>query len=131
MNQLHPLGSLWLGLICWAYIKTFKFVEQCDFCFSFCLGFVLWWVFFLYAFFELIKVFITNNLIIIYKLSTIESLYYKERVFTTILVFLDFCHNLRKIAKEKENININIKKYVLYVWMCQYLMANHSPIILF
>jgi hypothetical protein len=95
------------------------------------LGFVLWWVFFLYAFFELIKVFITNNLIIIYKLSTIESLYYKERVFTTILVFLDFCHNLRKIAKEKIYININIKKYVLYVWMCHYLMANHSPIILF
>jgi hypothetical protein len=72
-------------------------------------------VFFLYAFFEFIKVFITNNLIIIYKLSTIESLYYKEKVFTTILVFLDFCHNPRKIAKEKENINITIKKYVLYV----------------
>ncbi len=72
-------------------------------------------MFFLYAFFEFIKVFITNNLIIIYKLSTIESLYYKERGFTIILVFLDFCHNFKKIAKEKIYININIKKYVLYV----------------
>jgi hypothetical protein len=43
----------------------------------FCLGFVLWWVLFFYAFIKLRNFFITKNLIITYKLSKIKSFYYK------------------------------------------------------
>jgi hypothetical protein len=46
--------------------------------------------------------FITKNLVIIYKLNTIQSLYYKEKDFVTIFVFLGFYHNPKKIAKEEE-----------------------------
>ncbi len=53
----------------------------------FCLGFVLWWVLFL-GFHQALKVFITKNLVITYKLNTIEIFYYKERDFTIILVLL-------------------------------------------
>jgi hypothetical protein len=59
---------------------------------------------FSYALVKFRKFFITKNLIFIYNLNTIESFYYRERDFTTILVFLGFCHSPRKIAKEEENI---------------------------
>jgi hypothetical protein len=48
-----------------------------------------------------LKKFISKNLVIIFKLNTIESFYYKERDFAIILVFLGSCHNLRKITKEE------------------------------
>jgi hypothetical protein len=66
----------------------------------FCQGFVLWWVFFLCTFFKLRKKIISKNLVIIFKLNTIESLYSKEKDFATILVFLGSCHNLIVITKE-------------------------------
>jgi hypothetical protein len=68
------------------------------------MGFVLWWVFFFNTFIELIKFYICKNLVIIFKLSTIEIFYYKERDFATILVFLGSCYNPRKIAKKEEKI---------------------------
>jgi hypothetical protein len=73
----------------------------------FYLGFVWWWVFFSYAFIKPRNFFITKNLIITYKLSTIQSFYFKKRDFVTILVFLGFCHRLGKIAKEEEKIRKN------------------------
>ncbi len=65
------------------------------------------------VFIKLIKFFITKNLVIIYKLSKIEIFYYKERHFATILVFLGFCHNPKKITKERrrkrvKNVNASI-----------------------
>jgi hypothetical protein len=42
---------------------------------------------FLYTFIKFRKFFITKNLVFIFKLSTIESFYYKERDFATILGF--------------------------------------------
>jgi hypothetical protein len=72
------------------------------FVFFFWFGFYFVVGLFFYAFLKLVKFFVTNNLVITYKLSTIESFYYKEKDFTTILVFLGFCHSLEKIAKEKE-----------------------------
>jgi len=53
------------------------------------------------------KFFIIKNWVITYKLSTIKGLYYKERDFATILVFLGFCHNLGEIAKEEKKKNLN------------------------
>ncbi len=49
-------------------------------------GFVLWWGFLFYIFFKP-KFFTTKNLVITYKLNTIEGFYHKERKFSTILVF--------------------------------------------
>jgi len=72
------------------------------FCFSFVLSFVLWWVLYFYAFIKLRNFFISKNLIIIFKLSTIENFYYIEKDFDIILVFLSFCHSLREITKEEE-----------------------------
>jgi hypothetical protein len=43
-------------------------------------------LFFLH-FHKVLKKFITKIIIIIYKLNTLESFYYKEKDFTTILVF--------------------------------------------
>ncbi len=63
-------------------------------------------MFLFYVFVELRKFFITKNLIITYKLNTIQSFYYKE----SLRHNLDFCHNPREIAKEEENINININR---------------------
>jgi hypothetical protein len=65
-------------------------------------GFCVFCFFFFNVFIKPKFFFITNNLVITYKLSTIEGFYYKERVFATILVFIGFCHILGKIAKEKE-----------------------------
>jgi hypothetical protein len=45
---------------------------------------------------------VTKNIVIIYKLSTIEKNYYKERNSTTILVFIGFCHSPKKITKEEK-----------------------------
>jgi hypothetical protein len=60
----------------------------------FCSGFVLW-SFFFYALVKLRKFFITKNLVLIFRLSTIESFYYTNRDFTIILVFFCSCHNFR------------------------------------
>ncbi len=52
-----------------------------------------------YVFVKLKKKIITKNLVIIFKLNTIESVYYIERN----LGFFCFCHTSpREIAKEKE-----------------------------
>jgi hypothetical protein len=58
--------------------------------------------FFFYTFIKPRKKIITKNLIITYKISTIQSFYYKEKDFVTILVFLGFCHSLGEIAKEEK-----------------------------
>jgi len=57
---------------------------------------------FFYAFVKIKFFFITKNLILIFKLNTIESFYYIKKDFATILVFLGSCHNFLKIAKEEE-----------------------------
>jgi hypothetical protein len=49
------------------------------------------------------KFFITKNLIIIYKLNTINGFYHKVNDFAMVLVFLSFCYSLKEIAKGKEN----------------------------
>jgi hypothetical protein len=49
-----------------------------------------------------IKFFITKNLVITYKLSTIEGFCHKKNFFATILVFLSFCHNFTKKKNEKK-----------------------------
>jgi hypothetical protein len=74
----------------------------CVFLFFFCPGLILWWVLFFYAFVKFNKKNITKNLVLIFKLSTIENFYYIQNDFATILVFLGSCHNLREITKEKE-----------------------------
>jgi len=69
-------------------------------------GFVLWWVlFFLYVFVKPRNCFIRKNLVITYKLNTIKGFCHKEKDFARVLVFLNFCHSLRKITKENQNQN--------------------------
>jgi hypothetical protein len=71
------------------------------------LGFVLWWVFlFFYVYVKPKKFFITKNLVITYKLSTIDDFYHKVKDFAMVLVFLSSCFNPRKITKEIEEIEI-------------------------
>jgi hypothetical protein len=79
------------------------------------LGFVLWWVSLLNFYQAQFFFFITKNLVITYKLNTIKGFYYKVNDFSTVLVFLGFCHNPKKIAKEKEEKEI--KKCVVGVNM--------------
>jgi hypothetical protein len=74
------------------------------FLFFFCPSFVLWWFFFFYAFVKLRKFFITKNLVFIFKLNIVENLYYIEKDFAIILVFLCSCHSLGEIANEEEKI---------------------------
>jgi hypothetical protein len=78
-------------------VKRLKEYGFCVFCFSFV------WVlfcgvsfFFFNVFIKLRNFFITKNLVIIYKLNIIESFYYKERNFITILVFFVFVTILKK-----------------------------------
>jgi hypothetical protein len=61
---------------------------------------------FFYACVKLKKFFITKNLVFIFKLSTIDIFYYKEKDFATILVFLGSCHSLKEISKEEIYIYI-------------------------
>ncbi len=81
-------------------VKRLREDGFCVFCFSF-----VWVLFcggsFFNAFIKLRNFFIIKNLIIIYKLNTIEYFYYKEKNFTIILVFITFCHNPREITKEE------------------------------
>jgi hypothetical protein len=51
------------------------------------------------------KKFITNNLIITFKLNIIEGFYHKVNDFVMSLVFLKFCHSFKKIAKKKKEKN--------------------------
>jgi hypothetical protein len=60
--------------------------------------------FFPLHFYQAPKIFITKNLVITYKLSIIKGFCHKLRDFVTILVFLSFCHSLKGITKEKEEI---------------------------
>jgi len=86
--------------------------------FVFCVffkGFVLWWVLFFTFFSSPKSFFITNNFVITYKLSIIEGFYHKVKDFPTILVFISFCHDPRKITKEEKKIEI--KKCVINVNM--------------
>jgi hypothetical protein len=57
---------------------------------------------FFYTFVKPRKKFISKNLIIIFKLRTIESFYYTQKDFATILVFLGSCCSPREIAKEQQ-----------------------------
>ncbi len=59
-------------------------------------------MFFFNVFIKPIKFFIAKNLVITYKLSTIEGFYYKERDFAIILVFFGFYHNPGEIAKKEK-----------------------------
>jgi hypothetical protein len=74
------------------------------------LGFILWWVCFsLYIFVKPKRFFISKNLVITYKLSTIKSFCHKVRDFVMVLIFLNFCHGLEEIAKRKECVaSVNI-----------------------
>ncbi len=71
----------------------------------FYLGFVLWWVLFFYVFAKPRKYFITKNLIITYKLSTVEDSQ-REKLFHN----LGFCHSLGEIATEEEKIGLKKKE---------------------
>jgi hypothetical protein len=79
-------------------VKRLKEGGFCVFCFSF-----FWVLFcggsFFYVFVKPRKFFITKNLIITYKLSTVE-VPQKEKLCHN----LGFCHSLGKIAKEEEKI---------------------------
>jgi hypothetical protein len=94
-------------------VKRLREYEFCVF-FTFLLfGFCFIAGLFFYASIKLKIIFITKNLVIIYKLNIIEKFYYKERDFATILVFLGFFHNPREITKEeesilKENYNVSV-----------------------
>jgi hypothetical protein len=94
----------------------------------FFLGFVLWWVFFSFSFFPLHfyqaqnVFFITKNIVITHKLSTIEGFYHKMNNFVMVLVFLIFFHNPNEIAKKKEKKEI--KECVVGVNM--WLVINQS-----
>lgn len=61
----------------------------------------------LYVSIKLKKFFIIKNLIITYNLSTIEGFYQKMNDFATCLIFLNFFHSFKKIAKKNEKIKIN------------------------
>jgi hypothetical protein len=74
-----------------------KRLREDKFCVLF--GFLLWWVLF-YTLVKRRKFFISKNLVIIFKLSIIESFYYTQKDFATILVFFGSYHSPRKIAKE-------------------------------
>jgi hypothetical protein len=52
-------------------------------------------------------------LVVTYKLSTIEDFCHKLKDFITVLVFLSFCHSLKRITKEKEEVEI--KKCIVNV----------------
>ncbi len=56
--------------------------------------------FFFPCFYEAKKSFITKNLVIVYKLSTMEGFYYKVNAFVMGLVFLYFCHSFKEISKK-------------------------------
>ncbi len=62
-------------------------------------GGFLFFVFF-NVFIKPIKFFITKNLVIAYKLSTIKGFYYRDIDFATILVLFGFYHSLGEITKE-------------------------------
>jgi len=89
-------------------VKRLREDRFCVFFFFFCFSFV-WVLFcggsFFYTFVKLRKFYFSKNLIIIFKLSIIESFYYTKRNFTTILVFLGSCHSPKTITKEEENKN--------------------------
>jgi hypothetical protein len=51
----------------------------------------------LYIYVKSIKFFITKNVVIAYKLSTIEGFYHKVSDFALVVVFLNFCHSPKKI----------------------------------
>ncbi len=57
------------------------------------------------------KKIISKNLVITYKLSTIKGFCHKVGDFVIVLVFLNFCHGLKEIAKGKKK-EIGIKECV-------------------
>ncbi len=69
--------------------------------------------FFIYISIKPKKKFIAKNLVVTYKLSTIEDFCHKLKDFITVLVFLSFCHSLKRITKEKEEVEI--KKCIVNV----------------
>ncbi len=86
-------------------VKRLREDGFCGFLFSFVWVLFCGGSFFLH-FCQAYNFFITKNLVITYKLNTIESLYYKEKDYAIILVFFCFCHSFGKITKEeRKNIN--------------------------
>jgi hypothetical protein len=71
--------------------------------FCFVVGF-----FFLYVSVKPKKFFITKNLVITYKLSTINGFCHKVKDFSMVLGFFSFCLNPREITKEIEKIDIKV-----------------------
>jgi len=76
------------------------------FVFSFWVLFCVGSFFFLCVFFKPKCFFITKNLVITYKLSTIEGFYHKERDFAMVLVFLSFYYSPKEIANKNKEIEI-------------------------
>jgi hypothetical protein len=56
------------------------------------------------TFIKLRNFYISKNQVIICKLSTIDSFYYTEKDFASILIFFGFCHSLVEIAQGEEKI---------------------------
>ncbi len=52
------------------------------------------------------KKFITKNLVITHKLSTLKGFNYKEIFFAIIIMFFGFCYCPREMAKEEGKIKI-------------------------
>jgi hypothetical protein len=85
-------------------IKKPREVRFCVFLFFFCSNFVLWWVFF-YAFVKFRKFFITKNLKFIFKLSTIESFYYTEKLRHNFGFFLFLSQSWKNNKGRRKDIN--------------------------
>ncbi len=87
---------------CYQIMKV-KRPREGGFCVTFFLGFCFMMVFsFPLRFYQAYKVFlITKNLVITYKLSTIKGFYHKMNDFSTIMVFLGFCHAYSQLGYPK------------------------------
>jgi len=58
---------------------------------------------FFYIFIKFLKFFITKIIVVIYKLNTLESSYYKEKDFATILGFFKFLITVLEKQQRKKN----------------------------
>jgi len=86
--------------------RKVKTPREGAFCVTFFFGFcfVAGHFFPFYVYVKPIKFFVTKNLVIIYKLSTIEGFYHKVNDFSTILVLNFFCHSPKEIGKKSKNM---------------------------
>jgi hypothetical protein len=88
-------------------VKRLREDRFCVFLLFFCLGFVLWWVLFL-CFIKLKKIFSTKNVIIIFKLSTIDKFTTHKETSLQSWFFLVFVIVLRN-KQRKKNFFLNKK----------------------